>query len=301
MPDKAADLSNFLHTNEFVVQVTPLYTGEIAFTTILGRIGVINADLSVTSVPMHQFPGQKISNGFAVDTGGEMYVVTNTSLHRIDWSGGELIPRWEHPVEAVGHFRPGKFGIGSGTTPTLINKDYVTIADDASSMNVLVVRTALNTEKREVCRIKPFDGLALSENSLTVWGRSIFVEQNYLGLSGVARIDLLADETCVRRWVSADTKTTAPLVADPTNTVFANERIGIGQWGVTALDMDTGKVRFTVPTGIGPGDNNMYALMTADSKGRIFAGTLTGLVRVSKGTPTTGFFCKIFGSAWPGC
>ena len=50
---------------------------------------------------------------------------------------------WREPYDAGTHVKEGQVDIGSGTTPTLMGKDYVTITDNGQPrMHVLVFRRA---------------------------------------------------------------------------------------------------------------------------------------------------------------
>jgi hypothetical protein len=84
---------------------------------------------------------EEVSNSLAVDETGGLFVVTHKKMYRIQWTGNNLKLSWDslYPTSEVP--MPGRLGLGSGTTPTLMgvgNQDkLVVIADGIKKMNLI--------------------------------------------------------------------------------------------------------------------------------------------------------------------
>jgi hypothetical protein len=83
----------------------------------------------------------------------------------------------------IGIKKPGQFDAGSGTTPTLMGRGYLSITDNADPMQVVVMRRAKRLPRgqhRVVCERTVFrKGASATENSIIATGRSMIVENNY--------------------------------------------------------------------------------------------------------------------------
>ena len=79
--------------------------------------------------------------------------------------------------------KPGQFDAGSGTTPTLMGRRYLSITDNADPMQVVVLRRDRRLprgSRRRVCEQPVFEqGASATENSIIATGRSMIVENNY--------------------------------------------------------------------------------------------------------------------------
>ena len=93
--------------------------------------------------------GEPIGNSFAVDETGGVFIVTDGAMYRFDAtrSGAPRIS-WRARYRNTGIVKPGQFDPGSGTTPTLMGRGYVSITDNADPMNVVVYRRARRLEGR---------------------------------------------------------------------------------------------------------------------------------------------------------
>jgi hypothetical protein len=283
--DATVDLSSTLAMDDSLVAISPLYTGEIAFLSANGVVGVLAGDLAPGAVPLkttNLTPGGAVSNGFSVDEHGSIYAVNAAGLHRVDWDGAAqtLTEAWELPVEAdFTSARPGRLGIGSGTTPVLMENDSVVIADDAPSMNLMVVDRAAGTPR---CKVPVFDEDAATDNAIVVTGRTMIVEQNLVtdpvGAQGLARFDLEADGSCPRAWVSpVHAPTCVPTLSTATNLVYAYSESN-GDWGLTALDVRDGHTVFDSVAGSSGAYDNVYSAVTIGPDKRVYVGALIGLV-----------------------
>ncbi len=108
--------------------------------------------------------------------------------------GGVPKISWQVTDPTDHQHKPGQLDAGSGTTPTVLPGGYVTIADNANPVDVVVYRTAPHPFRRirrhgkprriklprEVCEVPVFEkDASATENSLIGAGRSIIVENNY--------------------------------------------------------------------------------------------------------------------------
>lgn len=272
--DHEADLSALVTGEDGLVAISALYDGNLAYLSARGVLGVIPADLSETIASV-TLEGLEVSNGFSVDEDGGIYIVAGDKVLRVGWDGSELTETWREAVAAPFPTpRPGRLGIGSGTTPALMMEDWLAIADDAESMNLIVMDRHTGAE---VCKLPVFDEPAATDNAIVVAGRTMIVEQNLEGGTGVARFDLLEDGTCQRTWVSpVHAPTCVPTLSTATGLVYVYTQEG-AQFALEALSLEDGHTVFRVPTGTGP-YNNYYSAVTIGPDGRVYVGTLVGLL-----------------------
>lgn len=279
----AQNLAAVLSPDEALVAVSALYSGELAFVGSAGTVGVIDADLDTPPLATLRLAGRTVSNALALDEQGGIYLVTDAAATRVDWSAGGLVERWSHPIEApFTEPRPGRLGVGSGTTPALMGRHHVVLADDAESMNLVVLDRDVEADVREVCKLPVFDGEATTDNAIVVSGNTMIVEQNLEGRSGVARIDLLPDGHCEPVWV-ADVlaPSCVPTLSTASGLVYVYTSDGDESWSLTGLDLETGETRFSVPTGSGLTWDNFYAAVTVGPDARIYLGVLGGLLVIA--------------------
>ena len=279
--DASVDLSTALGSMETLAAVTVRYTGEIAFAGTDGTVGIVPADLAGPPIDVVHNPGETISNGITTDVDGGIYVVSDPYLRRYDLVAGKLVEGWKIPVEASSTTpRPGRLGTGSGTTPSLIMDDRITITDDAESMNLMVARRGLDAPgERTVCKVPVFDGPATTDNAIVVSGTTLIVEQNLTGYGGVARFDPRDDGTCQRTWVSPVVgPSCVPTLSTATNLVYVyTYDESTDEWGLTGLDLRTGRTRFHFVAGSGFSFDNLYAAVTIGPDRKIYLGTIGGL------------------------
>jgi hypothetical protein len=119
-----------------------------------------------------------------MDETGGVLVVTDRAQYRFDASrAGAPKVSWRVRYDNVGIKKPGQFDAGSGTTPTLMVRRYLSITDNADPMQVVVMRRAKRLprgERRVVCEQPVLrKGASATENSIIATGRSMIVENNY--------------------------------------------------------------------------------------------------------------------------
>ena len=126
------------------------------FVTEQGVVGAVDQETGATEVLSL---GETITNSFAVDETGGIYIVTTKALYRLDLSdAGAPEVTWRKEYPNIGTTKPGQTSPGSGTTPTLVNDEWVAITDNAAPMNIVVYRRGADaTGDREVCSVPVFE------------------------------------------------------------------------------------------------------------------------------------------------
>lgn len=296
--ERKHDLTEFIAPGDNIQALQPDSSGLLWFTTDGGVVGTLDLDSGqVTGVI--NFPGEQIVNGTAADETGGVYIATTQAMYRFD-AGEDRAPAvtWREPYDAGAQVKPGQVNIGTGTTPTLMGTEYVTITDNAEpQMHVLVYRRAKQVEgSRLVCAEPVFKpGKSSTENSLVATDTSIVVENNfgYLNIKttqkgattepGITRIDV--DESgCHTVWTN-ETKIIPTVV---TKMSLANGLIytytkdtgpaKTDAWYFTAIDFWTGETVFKQLAGTGTLYNNHYAPLYLGPDGTAYVGVIGGLV-----------------------
>jgi hypothetical protein len=248
--------------------------------------------------------GETITNSFAVDETGGIYVVTTAALYRLDLVAGTPEVTWREQYANVGTTKPGQTSPGSGTTPTLMNDDWVAITDNADPMNVVVYRRAADASgSREVCSVPVFDqGSSATDNSLIAADRALVVTNNYgyrgpvqsilgsISAPGIERVDVDPDgEGCHRVWSNDEERSPSAVpklsLANGLVYLVTRDREGVvDSWYLSALDFGTGEVVYEQRYGTGFGHNVNYAPVSLGPDGAAYVGVLGGLVRIADGT-----------------
>ncbi len=195
------DLSGTIPAGEGIVSVLPDWSGRLWFVTRQGMVGTINR--ANGAVKAMRLSGEGISNSFAVDETGGVYIVSDRALYRFDGkANGAPKVSWRVVYPNSGIHKPGQSDAGSGTTPTLLGKKWVAITDNADPLNVVVYRRAVKikgkkrskharsaggkgkakrkAKARRVCKAPVFaKGASATDNSLIATNRSMIVENNY--------------------------------------------------------------------------------------------------------------------------
>jgi hypothetical protein len=195
-----------------------------------------------------------------------------------------------------GIHKPGQSDAGSGTTPTLMGRDLVTITDNSDPMDVLVYKRAKTVSgTRLVCSEPVFSkGASATDQSLIATDRSIIAENNY-GYSGVAatmnggvtqpgltRVDVSRGR-CRTVWTSQErAPSVVPKLSLANGLVYTYTKPPRGDnldaWYLTTLDFDTGQTVYRRLAGTGFGYNNNYAPVTLAPDGTAYVGVLGGIV-----------------------
>jgi hypothetical protein len=180
------------------------FDGRLVLSTVSGAVAVIDRDFRGPASWL-RLDGEMITNSFAVDDTGGIYVVTDQRMHKLVWTGERLSQdeadgAWSSPYEraggSLGGIRAGSQG--SGATPTLMGfgpgeDRLVVITDGAPVMNLVAFwrdEIPPGFEQRPGTRSRRIadqirlrlgrDDLetAQSEQSVAVWNDGAFVVNN---------------------------------------------------------------------------------------------------------------------------
>ena len=206
------DLTGAVPSGDGIESALPDWSGRFWFVTRQGIVGTV--DRSSGAVKTLKLQGEGISNSFAVDETGGVFVVSDKALYRFDAGpNGEPKTTWRAVYPNSGIHKPGQSDAGSGTTPTLMGRDWVAITDNADPMDVVVYdRSASLTgpakakgikrkkgkkkrkrplqqnqaKQRLVCSAPVFGaGASDTDQSLIGTDHSMIAENNY-GYSGIS-------------------------------------------------------------------------------------------------------------------
>ncbi|NND82386.1 MAG: hypothetical protein HKN50_08155 [Gammaproteobacteria bacterium] len=305
VPDDCLRPSNWFPDGEcdLITAVMPDFEGRLWWATRAGRVGTIDQDSG--AIWALQLEGEEIQNGFSVARDG-VYIVSDHAMYGFTAAAnGEPQVRWREQYDRGSSRRVGTINQGSGTTPTLMGDDYVTITDNADGrMNLLVYRRRGGTEvsQRLVCAVPIFDdGHSVTDNSMIATARSILLENNagYTNSvdqtdwtnagGGIVRVDVRADESgCDVMWESAEASpSVVPKLAAETGVAYfytyEHGDTGVNDWYLMGLDFHSGKTLFKLYTGSGPNFDNNWSPITLAPDGTAYVGTSKGLVALWDG------------------
>ena len=293
------DLTGVVTPSDKIVSALPAWTGQIVFVTEKGVVGVVDPESGAIKVrPL----GETITNSFAVDETGGIYIVTTKAQYRVDLTAAgapEVSWREEYPNSGV--TKPGQTSAGSGTTPTLVNDEWLAITDNADPMNIVVYRRGLEVDgDREVCSVPVFEkGASATDNSLIAADRALIVTNNHgykgpvqtiagsVSAPGIDRVDIDADGNgCKVVWQNRTERSPSAVakmsLANGLVYIVSRDRKGISDsWYLTALDFRTGQAVFKQRYGTGFGHNVNYAPVSLGPDGAAYVGVLGGLVRIA--------------------
>ena len=291
------DLTSVIPADDQLNSALPDWSGRLWFVTrqhgIVGALDPANGRVLGT----HR-TGEAIGNSFAMDETGGVFVVTDKAQYRYDASGsGKPKVSWRVRYDNVGAKKPGQFDAGSGTTPTLMGKKYLSIADNAARMQVVVLRRAKRLrrgQRRLVCEQPVFRrGAGATENSIIATGRSMIVENNYgyfpppdatsngeTTRPGVERVDIRrGGKGCRTVWKSSEiSPSTVPKLSLANGLIYlyTKPKGTPDAWYLTAVNFHTGKTVWRRLMGTGVLFNVHYAGLTISPSGVLYTGVLGG-------------------------
>jgi hypothetical protein len=294
---EAYDLTAVIPADDQLNSALPDWSGRLWFVT--RQHGIVGAlDRASGRVLGTHRTGEAIGNSFAMDETGGVFVVTDKAQYRYDASpSGKPKVSWRVRYDNVGAKKPGQFDAGSGTTPTLMGKKYLSIADNAARMQVVVMRRAKRLrrgQRRVVCEQPVFRrGAGATENSIIATGRSMVVENNYgyfpppdatsngaTTRPGVERVDIRrGGKGCRTVWKSSEiSPSTVPKLSLANGLIYlyTKPKGTPDAWYLTAVDFHTGKTVWRRLMGTGVLFNVHYAGITISPRGVLYAGVLGG-------------------------
>ncbi len=294
------DLKAVVPEDDTIASVLPDFTGRLWFVTKGGLVGTINPDNGKV-IGTLRLEGEEIHNSLAIDETGGVFIASDHAMYRFDAEkDGKPAITWRESYDRGTRIKPGQLGQGTGTTPTLMGKEFVTITDNADpNMHVLVYRRAKEvTGSRLVCSVPVFEAnKGDTENSLIATNKSIIVENNY-GYSGfqatmqggatepgVTRIDINPDESCDTIWTSSErVPNVVSKMSLANGLIYAYTKDpGPGTtdaWYFTAIDFETGETVYKRLTGTGFFYNSHYAGLYLGPDGTAYSGVLGGIVAI---------------------
>jgi hypothetical protein len=302
------DLSGVVQSGDGIISVLPDWEGRLWFASVKGTVGWVNPDSG--QVHSRQL-GEGITNSFAVDDNGGVYIVTDVALYRLEAAGGDIATIWREEYEDIGSVKPGQSDAGSGTTPTVIGRNYVAITDNADPMQIVVYqRKAQPTQakkrkhkekrplQRLICRHPVFEqGAGSTDQSLIAAGKRMVVENNfgYTGPSstmngastepGLERVDIIKrGRGCRTVWHSDErAPSVVPKLSLGNGLVYTYTKPPredeLDAWYLTAIDFHTGDTVYSRLAGTGFGHNNNFAPVTLGPDGTAYVGVLGGITR----------------------
>jgi len=297
------DLSSVIPADDQLNSALPDWSGRLWF--VSRRHGIVGAlDPASGKVLGTRRTNEAIGNSFAMDETGGVFVVTDTAQYRFDVTrAGKPKVSWRVRYDNVGTQKPGQFDAGSGTTPTLMGRQYLSIADNAARMQVVVLRRAKHLrpgQRRVVCEQPVFrKGAGATENSIIATGRSMIVENNYgyapppdatangnTTQPGVERVDIDRDgRGCHTVWKSSEiSPSTVPKLSLASGLIYlyTKPKGTPDAWYLTAVDFHNGKTVWRRLIGTGLLFNVHYAGLTISPKGVLFTGVLGGTVGIAQ-------------------
>ncbi len=303
--DEKIDLTSVIPAGDKIEALQPDWSGRVWFTSAKGAVGTVDLAAGAILGWYHMPAGERVVNGHSADETGGVFIASSAAMYRFDAdASGAPAVTWREAYDPGTRKKPGQVDIGTGTTPTVMGSDYVTITDNADpQMHVLVYRRAKTVEgSRLACSVPVFAPYQSdTENSLVATDRSIIVENNYGYASqtvtdrghtitpGITRIDMDADGTCHTVWTNE--RVNIPSVV--TKMSLANGLIysytkpfqddGISPWYFTAIDFRTGEVAWSQLAGTGQLYNNHYAPVYLGPDGTLYSGVLGGIVAMKDG------------------
>jgi hypothetical protein len=290
------DVSGSLSVDDKLFSALPDWAGLIWWASQAGVVGTIEPE----SGAIHTLDtNEQITNSFAVDETGGVYIVSDAALYRFDaGEDGTPVTTWREEYANTGVRKPGQVSPGSGTTPTLMGSEYVAITDNADPIDVVVYKRARTVSgQRLVCTHPVFEpGASATDNSLVGAGRSLIVENNH-GYSGPAattqgatttpglqRVDITdSGDRCKTVWRSSEiAPSVVPKLSLANGLVYTYTKpadpSGNDPWYFTALDFRKGTTVYKRLAGTGLGFNNHYAPISLGPDGTAYVGALGGLV-----------------------
>ncbi len=296
------DLTSLVPEGDQLNSAVPDWNGNLWFVSrfngIVGALDQKSGEV-IDSVQLDE----AIENSFAVDDDGGVYIVTDVALYRFDMKQDDRIEQtWRKKYENSHEQKPGQLSAGSGTTPTVMGRTYVSITDNADPMHVVIYRRAANPKRpRVVCEKSVFGkGASATENSLIGTNHSAVVENNYgyapppdatqnggTTTPGLTRVDIVKKgKSCKKAWTSDEiAPSVVPKLSLANGLVYTITKPAGSPdaWYVTAIDFETGETVWSKLLGTGLFYNNHYAGIAISPDGVLYSGVLGGTIRLADG------------------
>lgn len=299
---RAYDLTAVVGPGDEIGSVLPDFAGTLWAVTKQGTVATVNPhNGQVASV---QLSDERIENSLAADETGGVFVVSDHALYRFDADKkGEPVITWREAYDRGTRRKPGQLSQGSGTTPTLMGRDFVAVTDNADPyMHVLVYRRGAHVTGPRLTTSVPVFGAneGATDNSLVATDRSIIVENNYgysgpdatsggrATMPGLTRIDLDANGHGTVVWTSTERVPSLVTKASLANGLIYTYTKDPGPgttdaWYFTAIDFRTGETVWKQLAGTGLLYNNHYSGLHLGPNRTIYVGVGGGVVALRDG------------------
>jgi len=311
-PNDCFNWNNWFPSGECdpLTAVLPDAQGNIWWATRQGRFGALNPQTGnkldsrfwAENPDSNSLQAEEIQNSFAADKHA-VYIATDHALYALRVAGdGQSIERlWKETYDRGSEVKVGAINQGTGTTPTLLGDDYVTLSDNADGLiNLIVYRRGLEVAgEREICKVPLFDERgSATDNSMIGWGNAIIIENNAgysnaLQMSdlshtpgGAMRIDIREDESgCDVIWRSQERSlSVVPKLSAANGIVYLYGPDilpdGNNAWYLKGLDFVTGETVFKIHTGVGQYFDNNWAPISIGPDGTTYVGGYGGLTAI---------------------
>lgn len=299
------NFSDHLGAEDCLVATTVDWSGRLWWFSQQGVVGTLDRDTGVIrslALPGAD-SGEGIYNSVSGDETDGIYVVSTHALYRLDATADDTPEvTWRQAYDRGSVKKPGMLSQGSGTTPTLIGKRWVVIADNADPRTqILAFDRRRSAGGKQHCTVPVLgENNGTTENSLAAAGRSVLIENNYgytgvqsalLGASttpGIARVLIRPNGRCRVAWTNDEiiAPTSVPKVSLGNGLLYVYSKPAmplLDAWYLTAIDIRTGERAWSRLTGTGIQWNNHYAAIYLGPDGAAYVATLVGLIRVSDG------------------
>lgn len=130
-----------------IVGVNLTYDGRLILLTEAGL--VISLSRNLDDAVYLKLPARApISNSFAIDETGGIFIVKSDAVVRVQWdpglsAGDRLAIAWQTPYRSTDAQLKGRLGVGSGTTPSLVGTGdqdrFVVICDGQKLMHMVLI------------------------------------------------------------------------------------------------------------------------------------------------------------------
>ena len=299
------DLSKYVPADDQLNSALPDWKGRLWFVTRhRGIVGVLNPR---TGKLLGRYrTGEAIGNSFAMDETGGVFVVTDRAQYRFDLDRKKK-PRvsWRFRYDNIKKQKPGQFDAGSGTTPTLMGKQYLSIADNATP------HAGRGPAPRQASEEGPAAARLRAARLQEGRGRDRELDHRHGHGDGrgeqlrllrrrptppatatrrspaSARVDIKkGGRGCRTVWNSQEiSPSTVPKLSLATGLVYMYTKPPgtPDKWYVTAVDFRTGKTVWRRLIGTGVLFNVHYAGITIGRQGVLYAGVLGGTVALRDG------------------
>ena len=303
---KTYDLKTAVPDGDVINFVLPDFTGRLWFATRGGVVGVLQPDTGATATLT--LSGEQINNSTAVDATGGLFAASDHAMYRFDAdTQGQPVITWREPYDRGNRIKVGQLSQGTGTTPTLMGTDYVTITDNADPrMHVNVYRRAKTVAgNRLLCSVPVFQsGQGADESSLIATDRSIIASNtagyrtagqpgvldlrhgSVLGtfFPGLARIDV-DDSGCHTVWTNDAIRSAAVPKLSVHNGLIYTYNFVKGPDGddgsyLTAVDFHTGQTVFQRLIGQGFPFASLASIHLGPDGKTAHVGVMVGLVAI---------------------